>query len=54
MMAGQRADDVRDEVADVMIYLLRLADVLGMDLQDAVETKLARNERHFPARSRPD
>lgn len=49
VMAGQRADDVRDEVADVMIYLLRLGDVLGMDLADAVEAKLERNAERFPA-----
>ena len=40
---------VADELADVMIYLVRLADVLGIDLDAAVETKLAKNAAKYPA-----
>lgn len=29
VMSGPRATDIEDEIADVAIYLLRLADVLG-------------------------
>lgn len=47
VMDGQRADDVRDEVADVMIYLLRLVDVLGIDLERCVDAKLRRNVERF-------
>lgn len=47
VMASQRADDVRDEVADVMIYLLRLADVLAIDLDATVRDKVARNDERF-------
>ena len=39
---------VREEIADVLIYLVRLADVLGIDLDDAVRTKLAANARRYP------
>ena len=42
--------EVADEIADVAIYLLRLADVLGIDVGEAVERKLGRNEERFPAR----
>jgi dCTP diphosphatase len=35
------------EMADVQIYLLRLADVLGIDVADAVRKKLAINETRF-------
>ena len=35
--------DVGDELADVAIYLLSLAEMLGIDLQDAVEAKPAKN-----------
>lgn len=49
IMESGRADDVEDELADVAIYLLRLADVLGVDLVAAVETKIARNRDRFPA-----
>jgi hypothetical protein len=34
-------------MADVQIYLLRLADVLGIDVADAVRKKLAINETRF-------
>ena len=39
---------VEDEVADVMIYLLRLADVLEIDVVAAANAKLDRNETRFP------
>ena len=38
-----------EELADVLLYLLRLADVAGVDLGDAAVRKLARNEERFPA-----
>jgi hypothetical protein len=34
---------VAEELADVAIHLLSLAEMLGIDLQDAVEAKLAKN-----------
>ncbi|MGO1315835.1 MAG: nucleotide pyrophosphohydrolase [Cellulomonadaceae bacterium] len=37
-----------DELADVLIYLVRLADVAGVDLGAAAEAKLARNRKRFP------
>ena len=36
------------EVADVAIYLLRLADVLGINLEEVVRAKLKINEGRFP------
>ena len=35
--------DVGEELADVAIYLLSLAEMLRIDLQDAVAAKLAKN-----------
>jgi dCTP diphosphatase len=46
--AGRR-ERVRLEAADVFIYLLRLADKLGIDLLDAAADKMALNERKYPA-----
>ena len=40
---------LEDEIADVMIYLARLADVTGIDIGRAVEAKITRNETRFPA-----
>ncbi|WP_084328066.1 DUF429 domain-containing protein [Intrasporangium oryzae] len=51
VMAGERRQDVLDEVADVMTYLLRLVDVLGIDLDAALESKGARNAVRYPVES---
>jgi NTP pyrophosphatase (non-canonical NTP hydrolase) len=40
---------VRDELADVLVYLVRLAAVLEVDLNEAVRTKLAANALKYPA-----
>jgi dCTP diphosphatase len=39
---------VRDELADVLVYLVRLAAVLEVDLDEAVRSKLATNELKYP------
>jgi dCTP diphosphatase len=39
---------VRDELADVLIYLVRLAAVLDVDLDEAVATKLRANAQRYP------
>ena len=39
---------VRQEIADVLIYLTRLADLLDIDLLDAAADKLALNARKYP------
>jgi NTP pyrophosphatase (non-canonical NTP hydrolase) len=44
-----RRERVRLELADVFIYLLRLADRLDVDLLRAAEDKIALNERKYPA-----
>ena len=42
----QRAEH---EVADVMVYLIRIADRLDIDLLGAVERKLSINRQKYPA-----
>jgi NTP pyrophosphatase (non-canonical NTP hydrolase) len=39
---------VRDELADVLVYLVRLAAVLEVDLDEAVRSKLATNASKYP------
>jgi NTP pyrophosphatase (non-canonical NTP hydrolase) len=41
--------EVELEMADIQIYLLRLAERLGVDLLGAVERKIAINEHKYPA-----
>jgi dCTP diphosphatase len=42
---------IRHEIADVFLYLVRLADVLGIDLNDAVCEKLRINAEKYPSES---
>lgn len=43
------AQAIRDEIADVLLFLVRLSSVLGIDLDEAVRDKLARNAQKYPA-----
>ena len=40
---------VEEELADIFIYLVRIADKLEIDLYRAVERKIAINARKYPA-----
>lgn len=61
---GQSADlpeqthqQVKEELADVLVYLVRIADKLNIDLLAAAEEKLQINARKYPvdkARGRAD
>ncbi|MBD0705047.1 MAG: nucleotide pyrophosphohydrolase [Pseudomonas rhizophila] len=42
------AQAVKDELADVLMYLVRLSSVLGVDLNEAVTSKLALNDQKYP------
>ena len=37
-----------EELADILLYLIRFADKAGIDLQAAAEKKLARNAEKYP------
>lgn len=57
MQDDERAVQVREEMADVLAYLLRLADVLDVDLEEALTEKIEKNRRRYPvhlARGRAD
>ena len=41
-------EDVAAEIADIQIYLLRLADKLHINLESAVHEKIAENRRKYP------
>src|SRR5262245_65707666 len=45
----ERLGRIRYECADVLIYLVRLADKLGIDLTAAAHEKIAQNEQRYPA-----
>jgi len=40
---------VREELADVLLFTVRLADKLNIDLFDAAEKKIVKNAERYPA-----
>ena len=46
-MTSEKLKDVGLEIADVAIYLIRLADVLDINISAVVREKLAINESRF-------
>jgi dCTP diphosphatase len=48
LIQGDKLEAVRMELADIQIYLIRIADKLNVDLLDAVDKKIAINEQKYP------
>jgi NTP pyrophosphatase (non-canonical NTP hydrolase) len=48
IMSTNESEHVKEEIADVMIYLIRLADKLNIDLEDAVADKIVKNGEKYP------
>ncbi|HCZ07475.1 MAG: hypothetical protein PWP37_957 [Thermotogota bacterium] len=46
--AREQEHRVREEVADILLYLLSLADTLQIDLRNACLEKLDLNEKRYP------
>ena len=44
-----KADCAREELADVAIYCIYMADALNVDLADAISNKIDANARKYPA-----
>ena len=49
LLEDKTRQSVEEELADILIYLVRISDKLGVDLYDAVERKIAINEKKYPA-----
>ncbi len=47
-LAPAKLAQVSDELADVMLYLVQLADKLDVDLLQACDDKLAKNAAKYP------
>lgn len=39
---------VKQEIADIQIYLLRLSDVMGINIPEAVKAKISENSAKYP------
>ena len=48
-LTPEKRVEVADELADVLVYVVRIADKLDVDLLAAVADKLRRNEAKYPA-----
>ena len=46
---GEKHQRIREELADVLIYAIRLADLAGIDIPKAIDDKIARNAIKYPA-----
>ncbi|MES9811566.1 MAG: nucleotide pyrophosphohydrolase [Candidatus Thiodiazotropha sp.] len=47
-LTQEKHDEVTLEMADILIYLIRCAERLDIDLIEAVERKIAINEARYP------
>lgn len=45
---AEKREQVAHEIADTFVYLLRMADVLGIDLIDAANAKITLNAQKYP------
>ena len=43
-----KTDEIRQEIADIFIYLLRLADKLDIDIEEAIREKIEINAKKYP------
>ena len=48
-LSAEKKAELAGELADVTIYLVRLADKIGIDLLAAAEAKIAVNHEKYPA-----
>jgi len=46
-LSAEKLKDIKMEIADVALYLFRLADVLDVDLADVMREKMKINETRF-------
>ena len=47
-LPNDKLEEVETELADILIYLIRLADKLDIDLVAAAQSKIEVNERKYP------
>lgn len=50
----QNIEQIKDELADVLIYCYMLADNLDLDIDELIERKLAKNNQKYPVNKSKD
>ncbi len=48
-LPSDKLEEIKDEIADVMIFLTNLADKLGIDPIEVAREKIEKNKRNYPA-----
>ena len=48
-LSSEKLHNIKEELADIQIYLIRLADKLNIDIIDVVHKKIEVNEKKYPA-----
>ena len=48
-LTEEKLGEVGEELADIFLYLARLSDRLGIDLETALSKKIEQNRRKYPA-----
>ena len=45
---GEKMESMREELADVLIYAVMMADTCGMDLDEIIQEKIRKNAEKYP------
>lgn len=43
-----KTQDIKEELADVVMYCVLMSDVMGIDLEEAIANKLQKNREKYP------
>ncbi|MGG4046311.1 nucleotide pyrophosphohydrolase [Paenibacillus favisporus] len=43
-----KKEDIKDELSDVLYYVLLMSHDLGINIEEALESKLKKNEKKYP------
>ncbi len=54
IMSTDESEHVKEETADIMIYLIRMADKLDVDLESAIDDKIIKNGIKHPTEASED
>lgn len=46
---SEKLQSIGEELADIQIYLVRIADKLGINISDAVQAKMEKNAKKYPS-----
>ncbi|HDR6276925.1 TPA: nucleotide pyrophosphohydrolase [Bacillus cereus] len=44
----QNLENIKDELADVLIYSILLAEQMNLDIEEVIQNKLEKNKRKYP------